>query len=285
MEEQKQKIVNEVKKMAEKADDIISRDKYELKENIDAEGKVKAMYDLFKTISKSCYEDSVDFVKHSLDSEIDERLMQILNNYENNESNTIHKLQILIRDLQDKTPKIHEEVDKFIEAQKEWRKEKELEFQKSIQTIRSQMAPSNPDTGENEMLSKYNELCEYVDTMKNEGIDNIINERDEKIKELRETKDVKLTESKNNIEEKIQVLKRENDKLKKELPQSRKDYTKHKNESKKLVQIIEANNKKKRSYKDKITKLNDQLKEHKKKQKELSDLVDSLKEHYNDASQ
>lgn len=262
--------------MAEKADDIFAG---KMENTETEEGKVKAMYNLFKTISQSCHEDSVDFIKHSLDSEIDERLMQILIGYETNESNTIHKLQILIRDLQDKTPKIHEEVDKFIEVQKEWRKEKELEFQKSIQTIRSQMAPSNPETGENEMLSKYNELCEYVDTMKNEGIDKIINERDDKIKELKETKEVKLTESKNNIEEKIQVLKRENDKLKKELPQSRKDYTKHKNESKKLIQIIEANNKKKRQYKDMITKLNDELKNHKQKQKELSDLVDSLKEH------
>ena len=273
LEEQKLRIVDEVKQMAAMADDIYAG---KMENTQDEEGKLKAMHDLFKNIVKASHDDFTELLKHNLEFEVNERLMHVLLGHENAERNTIHKLQILIRDLQEKTPKIQEEVSKFIEVQKEWRQEKELEFEKSIQTIRSQMAPSNPETGENEMLAKYNELCNYVDTMKNEGIDKIIKERDDKIKELEETKNIKLKESKNNIEEKIQTLKRENEKLKKELPQSRKDYTKHKTESKKLVQIISGNNQKKRKYKEEITKLNDELKDHKKNQKELSELVESL---------
>ena len=273
--EQKQKIVNEVRKMAEMADNIYAG---KVENAQDDAGKVKAMYELFKTISKSSHEDYIEFIKHSLNTEINERLMDILLTYENNESNTIHKLQILIRDLQDKTPKIHSEVEKFVEVQKEWRKEKELEFEKSIKTIKSQMAPANTETGESEMMTKYKELCEYVDTMKGEGIEKIIKERDDKIKELEETKYVKLVESKNNIIEKIQTLKREISKLRSELPQSRRDYVKHKNESKKLVKIIDSNNKKKKDFKEKITLLNTKLKDHRLKQKELQDLVESLKE-------
>ena len=70
-----------------------------------------------------------------------------------------------------------------------------------------------------------------VDQFK-EARENLISERDEKIKELEDTKNNKLVDSKRNIQEKIQALKQESSKLKKELPNSRKDYSKHKNESK-----------------------------------------------------
>jgi hypothetical protein len=262
-EEEKAKIVEDVRQMAALADDIYIG-KVETAQ--DPASKVKAMYDLFKSIAKNNTLESVVYDNH----------VDILDNYLNNENNTIHKLQILIRDLQEKTPKIHEEVENFIQSQKEWRVEKEVEFQKSIETIRSQMAPKNPETGESEMVAKYNELCEYVDQMKNEGIDKVIQDRDDKIKELEDTKNVKLRESKQNIEEKIQTLMMENQRLSKELPKSRKDYSQHKSESKKLVQIIEANNKKKKQFKDTITKLNQELHDHKKTQKELKSLIDSL---------
>jgi hypothetical protein len=274
LEEQKQKIVEEVRQMAALADQIYIGKV----ENIQKpEEKVKAMYDLFKSIAKNNYEEFTELIEHNLENEMYERLLDIVLNWENAEQNTIHKLQILIRDLQDKTPKIHSEVQGFVDSQREWRKEKELEFEKSIETIRSQMAPTNKETGENEMMSKYKELCEYVDAMQKEGIDKIIEDRDEKIKELLDTKNNKLRESKMNIEEKIQTLKCESQRLKTELPKSRKDYTQHKNESKKLVTIIDANNQKKKQFKKTITKLNQELYDHRKKQKELKDLVESLK--------
>jgi hypothetical protein len=274
LEDQKQKIVEEVREMAVRADEIYIG---KLEGIQTPDEKVKAMYDLFKSIAKSNYEEFSELIEHNLENEMYERLLDIVLNWDNAEQNTIHKLQILIRDLQDKTPKIYAEVKGFVESQKEWRLEKELEFEKSIETIRSQMAPINKETGENEMMSKYKELCEYVDAMQKEGIDKIIQDRDEKIKELLDTKNNKLTESKQNIEEKIQTLKCESERLKKELPKSRKDYNQHKNESKKLVAIIDANNKKKKQFKETITKLNQELTDHRKKQKELKDLVESLK--------
>lgn len=243
----------------------------------DPPSKVKAMYELFKNVTKTNLEEFTSLVKYDLECSLGDRLMEIVLKDENNENNTIHKLQILIRDLQDKTPKIDSEVNEFIESQKKWRQEKEEEFQKSIETIRSQMAPSNVETGENEMMTKYKDLCEYVETMRKEvnnfkeALDKLVADRDEKLKSNM------LEDSKRNIEEKIQTLKSESDRLKKELPASRKDYNTHKKESKKLISIIEANNKKKKEYKDSITKLNTDLTELKGKNKDIQSLVDALK--------
>lgn len=281
LEEQKKKIAEEVRQMASLADDIYTG---KAENTQDPAAKVKAMYELFKTITKSNFDELNSMLQSNLDCEMYERLMDIVLGDENREENTIHKLKILIRDLQDKTPKIHDEVNKFVEGQKKWRQEKEEEFQKSIATIKSQMSPANTETGENEMMSKYKDLCEYVETMRKEvdgfkeAREKLIQDREEKIRELEETKNTKLVESKRNIEEKIHALKTESDRLKKDLPSSRKDYTTHKKESKKLVSIIEANNKKKKEFKDTITKLNNELRNRKNNQKESQSLVDALKE-------
>lgn len=116
------------------------------------------MYDTYRNIAKVNYDESLVLIKQTLEYEQYDKLMDLVMADVNREENTIHKLKIIIRDLQDKTPKIHEEVQNFVEAQKNWRKEKEDEFQKSISTIKNQMSPSNEETGENEMMSKYKEL-------------------------------------------------------------------------------------------------------------------------------
>ena len=110
----------------------------------------------------------------------------------------------------------------------------------------------------------------------------LVADRDEKIKELEDTKNKKLNESKENIEEKINALKHENESFKKQLPVMRKEYANHKNESKKLVAIIEANNKKKRDYKDQITLLNNEIFNLKTQNKDKQSLVDNLMVFYTD---
>jgi chromosome segregation ATPase len=117
-----------------------------------------------------------------------------------------------------------------------------------------------------------------VETFK-EAREKLVADRDEKIKELEDTKNKKLNESKQNIEEKIETLKTENDSFKKQLPIMKKDYNNHKNESKKLFTIIEANNKKKKEYKDQITQLNSQIFKLKGETKEKQILVYNLNEY------
>ena len=250
--------------------------------------RVKLLYDMCKNITKETYDEQMSLLSSFLEYEQCDRLMDIVLGDVNREENTIHKLKIIIRDLQDKTPKINDEVKNFVDAQSKWRKEKEEEFQKSIGTIRSQMNFAGEDSAENEMMTKYNELCNYVETMKKEvesfkeAREKLVADRDEKIKELEDTKNKKLNESKENIEEKINALKHENESFKKQLPVMRKEYANHKNESKKLVAIIEANNKKKRDYKDQITLLNNEIFNLKTQNKDKQSLVDNLMVFYTD---
>ena len=105
-----------------------------------------------KDITKTNQDEQMNLLKSILEYDQYDRLMDIVMGDVSREENTIHKLQIIIRDLQDKTPKINDEVRNFVEAQSKWRKDKEEEFQKSIETIRSQMDFAS------EMMSKYNEL-------------------------------------------------------------------------------------------------------------------------------
>ena len=120
-----------------------------------------------------------------------------------------------------------------------------------------------------------------VETFK-EAREKLVADRDEKIKELEDTKNNKLNESKENIEEKINTLKQENDSFKKQLPTMRKEFTNHKNESKKLVTVIEANNKKKRESKDQITQLNNEIFNLKTQNKDKQSLIDNLNVFYSD---
>jgi hypothetical protein len=277
LEEQKQKISEEISEMAVLADQIYIG---KAEGVTSPESKSKAMYELFKTIVKDNQEEYSSMLKQNLETEMYERLQDTVSSNENHEENIIHKLKILIRDLQEKTPKIHSEVQNFIEAQKTWREDKEKEFDLQI----AQISKATEESDKNEMKTKYTDLCEYVDTMRKEvegfkdAREKLIVDRDEKIAELEETKNNKLTESKRNIEEKIQALKTESDRLKKELPQSRKDYSTHKKESKKLVSIIENNNKKKKEYKEVITKLNKDLYDlNKNSSKDSQSLVDAFK--------
>lgn len=279
-EEQKHKIAEEVRQMGAIAENIYGG----IGEHAGTSqaDKIKAMYDFFKSIAKTNYDELNMLVKYDLECEQHAKLLDVVLSDVNREENTIHKLKIIIRDLQDKTPKIHSEVQNFVDSQKKWREEKEEEFRKSIATIKSQMSPASEDTGENEMMTKYNELCNYVETMRKEvdgfkeAREKLITDRDEKIKELEDTKNTKLADSKNNIEEKIRTLKTESDRLKKELPASRKDYSTHKKESKKLLTIIEHNNKKKKDLKDLITKLIQELGSTKNKNKDHQSLVSAL---------
>ena len=244
--------------------------------------RVKMLYEMCKDITKTNQDEQMNLLKSILEYDQYDRLMDIVMGDVSREENTIHKLQIIIRDLQDKTPKINEEVRNFVEAQSKWRKDKEEEFQKSIETIRSQMDFAS------EMMSKYNELWNYVETMKKEieafkeAREKLIVDRDEKIKELEDTKNNKLNESKQNIEEKINTLKNENDSFKKHLPVMKKDFNNHKSESKKLVTIIEANNKKKRDFKDQITQLNNEIFKIKNQNKDKQSLNDNLIVFYTD---
>lgn len=289
-DEAKLKIANEINILTHKADLIYSgKDSYEGKSE---EDRIQDLYDLYNEITESNYNELSMFVKYNLEYEEHQKLHNIIIQNVNKEETVIQKLKIIIRDLQEKTPLIQEEVQNFVDEQKSWRVEKEEEFQKSIENIRSQMQPSAAstegegdqaeETPESAMQAKYKELCEYVGTMKKEvdqfkeAREKLIIEREEKIKELEDTKNVKLVESKRNIEEKIQALQKESSKLKKELPSSRKDFAKHKGESKKLVAIIEANNKKRKELKDHITKLNKELQDVKGEQKQLNEGIAAL---------
>ena len=246
IEDAKYKIATEIKDMSTKVDSIYNgTNQYAEKSEDD---RIKELYELYSQISQSNHEELCKFVEYNLEYDEHNKLYNFIIQDVNKEETTIQKLKIIIRDLQEKTPLIHDEVQSFIEDQKKWRVEKEEEFQKSIENIRSQMTPSvssesSPEgeihsTPESAMQAKYKELWDYVENMKKEvdqfkeARENLISERDEKIKELEDTKNNKLVDSKRNIQEKIQALKQESSKLKKELPNSRKDYSKHKNESK-----------------------------------------------------
>lgn len=248
---------------------------------------------MYNEITDSNFEELSKLISYNLEVEEHHRLHNIVLQHVNKEDTVNQKLGIIIRDLQKKTPLINEEVQEFIKEQKEWRVEKEVEFQKSIENIRSQMTPSQaPETeaegeGESEspeqaMQKKYKELSDYVETMKNEvdqfkeAREKLIKERDDKIQELNDTKNNKLVESKNNIQEKIQALQAESKKLKKELPSSRKDYNKHKSESKKLVAIIDNNNLKRKELKEVVTQLTKDLTVEKNKGKQVNEEVSEL---------
>lgn len=121
---------------------------------------------MFGTVNQQKLEAQTDLMKLALEFELNDKICDRIDT--DTEDQTVHKLKIIIRDLQDKVPKIQEEVATFVDSQAQWREEKEAEFQKSIGTIKSQMAPTSEETGENEMSTKYKDLCDYVETMKGE---------------------------------------------------------------------------------------------------------------------
>ena len=75
--------------------------------------RVKLLYDMCKNITKETYDEQMSLLSSFLEYEQCDRLMDIVLGDVNREENTIHKLKIIIRDLQDKTPKINDEVKKF----------------------------------------------------------------------------------------------------------------------------------------------------------------------------
>jgi Myosin-like coiled-coil protein len=155
-DEQKNKLSQEIEQLTTNAENIFFG-RGEFSGKPDSE-RIKAMYELYKEIAKSNHDEQTSLLNSILEYDQHDRLMDIVMGDVSKEENIIHKLKIIIRDLQDKTPKINEEVKNFVEAQSKWRKDKEEEFQKSIGTIRTQMNFASEDNGESEMMSKYNEL-------------------------------------------------------------------------------------------------------------------------------
>lgn len=141
LEEARSKIANDAREFANKADNLY-RGSGEYSDKSEDE-RVQMMYDLFNQISNDNYDELGKFIDINMEYEEHQRLFNIVLKNVNKEDTVIQKLKIIIRDLQEKTPLIHEEVTSFVVDQKKWREEKEEEFQKSIENIRSQMTPQS----------------------------------------------------------------------------------------------------------------------------------------------